>query len=351
MVAEAVTSPVQASNVTGAIRQAARATGASFEYLLATAQVESRLNPNAKAQTSSARGLYQFIEQTWLETMKRAGATHGYAHYADAISRTSSGRYVVQDAAMRSEILNLRSDPAANALMAGVFTNRNAEILTARLGRPPSEGELYMAHFLGPTGAARIISLAGRSPDARAADLYPHAARANRSIFFDREGHARNAAEVSNTLVARYDSARGAHRQTTVAAAPADAIAAIQPPAAPLPAPVDVFAPPSIAPAAAVTARAASAFAVTATVPKRVAAAHAVFPNLFRDDGRRDPVAPVVTELWGPQRAAAIAATHAKPATEPQAKPATTPEAPPGPPLDLFQQLRPDIRALFGRRA
>jgi soluble lytic murein transglycosylase-like protein len=44
--------------VTGAIRQAARTTGADFKYLLATAQVESNLNPNAQAPTSSARGLW-----------------------------------------------------------------------------------------------------------------------------------------------------------------------------------------------------------------------------------------------------------------------------------------------------
>ena len=54
------------STVTGAIRQAAQATGTSFQYLLATAQVESGLNPQAGASTSSARGLFQFIEQTWL---------------------------------------------------------------------------------------------------------------------------------------------------------------------------------------------------------------------------------------------------------------------------------------------
>src|SRR5947209_17342316 len=56
--------------VTGAIRQAARMTGADFKYLLATAQVESNLNPNAQAATSSARGLFQFTEQTWLTTWK-----------------------------------------------------------------------------------------------------------------------------------------------------------------------------------------------------------------------------------------------------------------------------------------
>src|SRR5271156_1492077 len=101
--------------VTGAIRQAAQATGTSFQYLLATAQVESGLNPQAGASTSSARGLFQFIDQTWLATMKQSGPSLGYGQYADAISQDSSGHYQVQDPTMRSEILKLRNDPTANA--------------------------------------------------------------------------------------------------------------------------------------------------------------------------------------------------------------------------------------------
>jgi hypothetical protein len=138
------------SAVAGAIRQAAQMTGTSFQYLLATAQVESNLNPNAKVTTSSARGLFQFIEQTWLGTLKEQGPALGYGPYADAITRLPSGRYAVTDPQLYKRILNLRSDPSANALMAGAFTRINAEELAGRLGRDPIEGELYIAHFLGP---------------------------------------------------------------------------------------------------------------------------------------------------------------------------------------------------------
>src|ERR1043166_2782691 len=86
-----------APNVVGAIREAARATGVSFQYLLATAQVESGLNPSASVRSSSAKGLFQFIDQTWLATLKDAGPGLGYGRYADAITRTSSGRYEVAD--------------------------------------------------------------------------------------------------------------------------------------------------------------------------------------------------------------------------------------------------------------
>src|SRR5580698_2977216 len=98
------------STVTGAIREASAATGTSFNYLLATAQVESGLNPQAGAATSSARGLFQFIEQTWLATMKQSGGALGYGRYADAITKNASGSYAVRDPTLRGEILKLRSD-------------------------------------------------------------------------------------------------------------------------------------------------------------------------------------------------------------------------------------------------
>ena len=79
------------AKIASAIKQAADATGASFDYLISTAKIESNLNPNAKASPSSARGLYQFIEQTWLGTVKQAGAAFGYGNFANAISLSPSG--------------------------------------------------------------------------------------------------------------------------------------------------------------------------------------------------------------------------------------------------------------------
>src|SRR3954469_10824337 len=116
--------------IAGAIKQASNSTGASFEYLVATAKMESDLNPTAAGATSSAKGLYQFIEQTWLGTVKEAGAQLGYGDYADAISKSSSGSYSVSDPAARSAILKLRDDPATASAMAGVLTQSNSFRLT-----------------------------------------------------------------------------------------------------------------------------------------------------------------------------------------------------------------------------
>src|SRR5215207_6321966 len=121
-----VTGPNPSPAVSGAIKNAARQTGANFQYLLATAQVESNYNPNAQGATSSAKGLFQFIEQTWLATLKEAGPSHGYSKYADVIGRTSDGQYVVTDPKQAANILNLRSDPTANSVMAGAFTKNNS---------------------------------------------------------------------------------------------------------------------------------------------------------------------------------------------------------------------------------
>ena len=153
-----------ASAVTGAIRQAAKSTGASFDYLLATAKVESDLDPNLTMSTSSATGLFQFLDQTWLGVMKTAGRAFGFPQYADAITQTSSGQYVVEDPVMRQEMMKLRKDPAANAVMGGVITQQNTAVLAARLGREPTEGELYVAHFFGPYAAAKVIQLAASNP-------------------------------------------------------------------------------------------------------------------------------------------------------------------------------------------
>ena len=193
------------ARITSAIRQAADATGASFEYLLSAARMES--NPGASSATSSAKGLYQFIEQTWLGTVKEAGPSLGYGKYADAITKSSSGTYSVSDPATRNEILKLRDDPAVNAAMAGVLTQSNSFKLTGTLGRRPTDGELYIAHFMGAGGAARLISAAQDSPGADATQMFPSAAAANRPIFYDRNGNARSVADVYSVLTTRYANA------------------------------------------------------------------------------------------------------------------------------------------------
>ena len=197
-----------APQISGAIRKAAQSTGISFNYLLTTAKIESSLNPTAKASTSSATGLYQFIEQTWLGTVKQDGPALGLGQYANAISKGSDGRYTVTDPATRQELMKLRNDPATSAMMAGALARSNAFQLTGMIGRRPTEGELYTAHFLGPDGAGKLVNAFESQPNRNAASMFPAAAAANRGIFYDRDGSARTVGEVYARLTRRFDNAR-----------------------------------------------------------------------------------------------------------------------------------------------
>jgi hypothetical protein len=193
--------------IAAALQQASAQTGADFSYLLNTAMRESSLDCSAKSSTSSACGLFQFTEQTWLGTMKKDGAEVGLGQYADAISQDSKGRYVVADPAARQAILALRNDPQTSALMAGAFANDSKTALESRLGRSVSSGELYIAHFLGAGGASKLISSAEDAPNARADMLFPEAAAANKSIFYDRSGQPKTVAQVYQGLVAKHQGA------------------------------------------------------------------------------------------------------------------------------------------------
>jgi hypothetical protein len=307
------------AQITGAIRQAAQAVGTSFSYLLATAKVESNLDAGAKASTSSAQGLFQFIEQTWLTTMKEAGPRLGYGAYADAIVKTRGGRMEVPDPAMRREILNLRSDPETNAAMAGAYTNNNAAILAARLGRKPTEGELYIAHFLGAGGAGKLINAASTS-NPRAAALFPGAAGANRSIFYDKKGRARLASEVYATLTGRYEVARlGTSRQVAGVETPPVKVAAATPD----------------------PAGTAQAFAAYQAAPLGADDSGPIFHALFHTGERHEAVAPRINQLWGTAGNSAQGRVAAASAPPPPAN---------GRPLDLFQDMPPDIGGLFRGR-
>ena len=184
--------------VEAAIRRASNATGVDADFLVRTARRESAMNPSARAPTSSAAGLFQFIEQTWLGTVKAHGAKHGYGQYADLIYRGGDGRWRVEGSA-RNVVLDLRFDPQAASTMAAELTASNAAYLRGRIGREPGAGDLYAAHFLGPAGAAQLMDAMDRRPGASAAAIFPQAASANRSIFY-RDGRPATVAEVHANL-------------------------------------------------------------------------------------------------------------------------------------------------------
>jgi hypothetical protein len=188
-------SNTDANDVRNAISRAAQKTGVDFGYLFKQAKSESGLNPSAQAKSSSASGLFQFIDQSWLGAVKTYGAKHGMAWAADAIQRRSDGSWSV-DPSMKQAVFALRNQPEASALMAGEFASDNAQGLQAALGRAPNGTDLYFAHFLGKEGATKFLKAADANPDASAASLLPREARSNRTIFYDAAGSARSLGDV-----------------------------------------------------------------------------------------------------------------------------------------------------------
>lgn len=187
-------------SVEAAIADAAQATSIDFNYLLAQAEVESAMNPDARAATSSATGLYQFIDSTWLDTMKKHGPRFGLGHIADQIDVTASGSAWVADPARREAILAMRSDPQIASLMAAGLAEDNRAHLMPILGRQPNHGELYLAHFLGAGGAGRFLSEMQADPGQSAPALFARPAAANRGIFYASDGSPRSLAQVMDVI-------------------------------------------------------------------------------------------------------------------------------------------------------
>ncbi len=175
---------LQRAHVMAALKTASSATGANFDYLVKTAQRESNFDPSAKASTSSATGLFQFTSETWLNVLERYGANHG----------------VKTDGLTREQLLDLRKDAGLSATMAGELAGENGKILAKKLGREPTSAELYTAHFMGPSDAARLIEAARANKPGVAADMFPRAALANANVFRDKEGAKLTTAELYTKL-------------------------------------------------------------------------------------------------------------------------------------------------------
>jgi hypothetical protein len=199
----------QRSGIIAAVEQAAQRTGVDFAYLMANARAESGLNPQARASTSSASGLFQFTDATWLGVVARHGEKHGLGWAADALKSGASR-------AVKDTILSLRHNAEAAAAMAGEFTRDNAARLERSLGRAAGAADLYLAAFFGAGGAIRFLDAMAANPGANAASLLPGAATANRSTFFHKDGSARSLAEVHDLVAGRINRHIGGRNGSSV---------------------------------------------------------------------------------------------------------------------------------------
>jgi hypothetical protein len=187
-----------------AIRDAAERVGVDRLYLFAVAARESSFDAKAYAARTSAAGLYQFTEETWLRVVKVFGARHGLGRYAAAISLDADGSVAMPAGALRARLMQLRFDPRIASLMAAELARDNERRLAYLLGRPVSPAETYLAHFLGLHQAARMITAAALRPHVAAAHLVPVAAAAANPAVFSGAGRPISARAVVRAVEAYF---------------------------------------------------------------------------------------------------------------------------------------------------
>jgi hypothetical protein len=182
-----------------------------------------------------------------------------------------------------------------------------------------------MAHFMGVGGAAKLISNAEDNPQASGAQLFPNAAAANRSIFYEHSGRARSVSEVYSVLTSRYASAANSSATRTAIASVGDTPASVTlagaGPAIDNAAYLSSF--PNVRSVTPVT----MAFASTTT--NTSPASDPVFRSLFQAGERTQPVSSTVRELWGNSSSLTSVASANSSLTQ-------TPEVRAPQPLDLF---------------
>ena len=188
------------------IRRASETSSADFGLLMAQAAQESSFHSEAKSATSSAAGLFQFVDSTWLDMVRRFGAKYGIGELAQQVIQSSAGKAVVNDAATRKRILDLRQDPSLASALAGEYAKLNESEIARALGHGLQRADLYMAHFLGASGAATFLKAVETKGGTVAAELLPEAAAANRGVFYDAQtGKARTVAEIYRSFASKIE--------------------------------------------------------------------------------------------------------------------------------------------------
>lgn len=109
---------------------------------------ESGGDPNAKNPNSSASGPDQFLDSTWLSTVKQA-------------------RPDLAQGKSDADLLALKTNPQLSGEMRDYYANQNQAILS-KAGVPVTPGTTYLAHFAGPQGAVKVLQA---DPSAMAGDI------------------------------------------------------------------------------------------------------------------------------------------------------------------------------------
>lgn len=123
---------------------------ASAAFVDSIILAESSGNPNARPcdpetgkPRSSAFGAGQFIAATWLEMVRK--------YRPDLADKSDNA------------LLALRGDFEVSRQMTVFYAEQNRNYLSSK-GLKPTRAALYLAHFAGPTGAAKLLSADPEEP-------------------------------------------------------------------------------------------------------------------------------------------------------------------------------------------
>jgi hypothetical protein len=211
--AQSTVLPAPPPEIVRALHQASRATGADPALLLTLAWRESSFDRKADNRESSALGLMQFTEETWLETVRDFGPQHGLAAQARAIvTDRRTGRISVRDERSRRYLLGLRTNARLSAVLAAARLVAEAPALEAALGRALTPVDLYAVHFLGRGGARRFLTELDRAPGQAVVRVISADGLArNRNVFVGPDGQSLRVGEVHAAFATAIQDQRARH--------------------------------------------------------------------------------------------------------------------------------------------
>ena len=170
-------------------------TGVDFELMVLKAKMESDLGRATIAQHTSARGVFQYIEPTWLTLMRRYGDDIGYGHYAKAIKRAKyPGLPYIEgnNPYLKAEILALRHDLDASAMLQAYQVREETDVIKSMKRGRVTATDHYIVHMLGVPLAKQFYKMQASmslSPVAKSRNpAMREAAAMNRSFFYSRSG-------------------------------------------------------------------------------------------------------------------------------------------------------------------
>ncbi len=171
-----------ADYVVDGIVVASQEVGLDPTLLLSIAWLESHDDPKISNHQSTAKGLYQFTNESWFVAIYRFGGKHGLEWMAKEIKQTQNGGVVVNPR-YRKMILALRENPSVSSVMVAETLKEDGEELSKKIGRPANIGDLYLLHVLGPSGAYKFISAVDKNPNISSAEIVPVAVKSNPGLF------------------------------------------------------------------------------------------------------------------------------------------------------------------------